>query len=1251
MPFKDSIKNYKLFFFCISTGVLLLFGHLFLKSKYAPDKELDKLVEQIETDVFNYRKAFTELGNPEFIQENLLKNRNSKLLLEKANEQPFDLYVFNENELLFWSDNKSIPGVYLAKALEDGSSFIKRGNAYYIAFKTEHTNRTDSTKPEQVYVLGMLPFKFHYNIQNAFLKNSYNPIFNVPDYYQLMEADNSEPGMIRGTNGEELFSLKADSFARNSYVYHWTVLLNVLALMWMFLLIYFVTHFVREYAGSRISLLVLIGALALLRALMLLYNWPAELAKTELFSPEVYASSYINRSLGDLTLNIFIGFWVVLFIYRNFDFKKFADWPLGLVRILFLLGSFGIYGCSMILVMILESLALNSKIPLDFNNFLSLNVFSFIALITFALALFTFIILIHKLLQLRTQKDIGKVWFYLGVWLPFISWILVCWLFFSGELYLFALAWAAALIMWFSRNASLRNFGFIQLTILLVFTAFFSSFYLNIFNKQKALQNSKTVARKLAEERDPVTEYLFSNVEGEILEDPFVQNFFLKPFLSSQEISDRLKNIYFPGYFNKYEINIYLLNREGKLIQYGQNRYLDFLTNELNENAQLTESPYLFYIPKPNGNYLYIGNLPIIYRNKFLGSVVVEFNPKTYSKTNLYPELLLNDKVKIRVSDDISAYAVYSNGVLINSYGDFPYEYNFSFSKYPDLEFYRLNDNVKGLKHLIYNGSQHKTVVITEPINNALQPVSLFSYLFIFFLITSFLFLLIYILLQLYRNKYFLKEKWTLSFRDKIQLSMIFIIIISFMMIGIITIMHFTNEYDGYHMERLIRKQKSVSSSIEYIIKDNEDILREIDLRSKNLHFFGGAFDISALSDIHNMDINIYNLQGELVNTSQPDIFKQGLLSSFINPKAFQALSQQDKSRVIVEEKIGDLNYLSIYVPIRVSEGEKKAYLNLPYFAKEKELNKNISSFLVTLINVYVLLLVSGAFLAYFLADSITRSLGVISKQIKKIQLDKANEPIHWKSKDEIGTLVAEYNKMLKELEKSAEMMAKSERESAWREMAKQIAHEIKNPLTPMKLSIQHLQRALAENRPNAAEMAAKTSKTLIEQIDHLNHIASEFSSFAQMPQLEKEKLNIVDTLYSVVQLFEKNEHFEISFHTNQNFVEVDADKNQLNRAFTNLVKNAVQAIDSEENGLIEVSLKNKENNVLITIADNGVGIPEEVRDKVFVPNFTTKSSGTGLGLAMTRQIIENAGGKIWFESEEGVGTTFYIQLNKHHNS
>lgn len=1238
-------KNKKLLVLLIA-GILLLAVDFLITEQQNPTEKLSRTVANVEKKIYTIKKDFSELSNDELMGKHLLDNSNPEIILNKLKNQPFELFVFDEDELIFWSDNKGIPSIYFAKAIDEGTAFIKRENAYYITFKSVFNHYTDSITHQKIYVLAMLPVKYSYNIQNAFLSNDYNPIFNIPEYYELSEDPENETGLINGPNGEALFSLKADTFKRSNSSNPWGIGLALVSLLWLFLLVGLASQYIRKSLGNTLAFLFLIVAIFTIRAIMLFHNWPLELTKSELFNPQIYASSYLNRSLGDLSTNILLITWLVVFFHRNFDYSSLKKLPNWVNRLLLFAGSMLLYASSIVMVFILQSLSLNSKIPLDFNNFLNLNVYSFIALLSFGVALSAYLLMVHKIMKLKSLKAFNDFYFHFSIWGPFLIWIALLYFIPGNLLYLFALAWTAALILWFSKNANIKTFGFTQFTMLLIFTAFFSSFYLDHFVKQNSLQSSQAVAKKLAEERDPVTEYLFGQAENEILVDPFVQNFFLKPFLSSQEISDRLKNLYFQGYFNKYEVNVYLLNRDGKLIQYGQNRYLDFLTTELNENAQLTESPYLFYIPKPSGNYLYIGNLPIIYRNKFLGSVVIEFNPKTYSKTNLYPELLLNDKVKIRISDDISSYAVYSNGVLINSYGDYPYEYDFSFPDYSHLEFYRIHDNENNLIHLIYNSDQHKTVVITKPETNVLQPISLFSYLFIIYLITGLILLSLYVLSQLYKNRSFLIEKWTFSFRDKIQLSMIFIIIISFLMIGIITIMHFTNEYDGYHHERLISKQNSVSSSVEYIIKDNKDILKEIDLRSKNLHFFGGAFDISALSDIHNMDINIYNLEGLLVNTSQPDIFKQGLLSSFINPEAFYKLSN-NSSRVISEENIGDLNYLSIYVPIRDSEGNKKAYLNLPYFAKEKELNKNISSFLVTLINVYVLLLVVGAFLAYILADSITRSLGVISTQIKKIKLDKANEPIEWESKDEIGTLVAEYNKMLKELESSAELLAKSERESAWREMAKQVAHEIKNPLTPMKLSIQHLQRALAENRPNAAEMAKKTTVNLIEQIDHLNHIASEFSSFAKMPRAEQKRIDIVEIIKSVVQLFEENENVDINFNSDNDHVEVIADKNQMNRAFTNLIKNATQAMDDNTQGKIDISLTDYENKWLVEIRDNGVGISDEIKDKVFVPNFTTKSSGTGLGLAMTRQIIENAGAKIWFESEKGKGTSFYIQFNK----
>jgi nitrogen fixation/metabolism regulation signal transduction histidine kinase len=341
------------------------------------------------------------------------------------------------------------------------------------------------------------------------------------------------------------------------------------------------------------------------------------------------------------------------------------------------------------------------------------------------------------------------------------------------------------------------------------------------------------------------------------------------------------------------------------------------------------------------------------------------------------------------------------------------------------------------------------------------------------------------------------------------------------------------------------------------------------------------------------------------------------------------------------------LNYLSTYAPIRNQQGEAVAYIGIPYFERNKEIDSEVSTFLVALMNVYVFILICAALLAYFVSNSITRPLTIISEKLRILNLNKKNEPIEWQSKDEIGVLVGEYNKMINELEQSARKLAKGERESAWREMAKQIAHEIKNPLTPMKLSIQYLQRAIDEGNSNIEQLARKVAVTLNEQIENLSSIATAFASFAKMPKAQNEFLQINDLLKSVADLFNKEEDATVLFNTEVNFATVYADKNQLISVFNNLVKNGIQSVPEGRKAFVEVLLVQDDGWFVISVKDNGVGIAEELKDKVFVPNFTTKSSGTGLGLAITKQIVDGAGGTIWFEPNEVEGTTFFVRLRK----
>jgi nitrogen fixation/metabolism regulation signal transduction histidine kinase len=297
------------------------------------------------------------------------------------------------------------------------------------------------------------------------------------------------------------------------------------------------------------------------------------------------------------------------------------------------------------------------------------------------------------------------------------------------------------------------------------------------------------------------------------------------------------------------------------------------------------------------------------------------------------------------------------------------------------------------------------------------------------------------------------------------------------------------------------------------------------------------------------------------------------------------------------------------------------------------------------MINVYALIFIAIGLLAVFIARQITNPLTIIQTSLSRTIYGQKNEPIKWQRNDEIGALITEYNNMIAALEQSAQKLAQSERESAWREMAKQVAHEIKNPLTPLKLGLQLLEKSWRDKDPKFDQKFERFSKSFVEQIESLSSIASEFSAFAKMPDTRIVRMDIFEALSQAVTIFKQMENLRIVFNPPDTQFFINADRDQLLRCFNNLLKNAIEAIPPDRQGLIEINYLITSKNILLSVKDNGNGIPDNLREKIFEPNFTTKSSGTGLGLAFVKNSIENAGGKVWFETTTGAGTTFYFSL------
>jgi nitrogen fixation/metabolism regulation signal transduction histidine kinase len=362
-------------------------------------------------------------------------------------------------------------------------------------------------------------------------------------------------------------------------------------------------------------------------------------------------------------------------------------------------------------------------------------------------------------------------------------------------------------------------------------------------------------------------------------------------------------------------------------------------------------------------------------------------------------------------------------------------------------------------------------------------------------------------------------------------------------------------------------------------------------------------------------------------------------------PTAYLDLAHKKTSEFInPNEAIGTFNYAAAYAPIKNANQQTVAYIGIPFFANNADYERKIGPFVNTLINIYALVFVLIGVLAVFLAKQITEPLSFIQENIKRTKLGQINKPIKWRRQDEIGVLVREYNKMIAELEISANKIARSERESTWREIAKQVAHEIKNPLTPLKLGVQLLERSWREKDPDFEQKFERFNKSFIEQIDSLANIASEFSKFAKMPETKLEKFAILPLIKQSKSLYDgvENVQLQVIDKSTKDCI-ILADHDQLLRAFGNLFKNAAEAANEAKMCQIQVSIRNDDSQIFVEVHDNGIGIPAELQEKIFSPNFTTKTSGTGLGLAFVKQAVENADGHIQFSSSPKQGTSFYL--------
>lgn len=484
------------------------------------------------------------------------------------------------------------------------------------------------------------------------------------------------------------------------------------------------------------------------------------------------------------------------------------------------------------------------------------------------------------------------------------------------------------------------------------------------------------------------------------------------------------------------------------------------------------------------------------------------------------------------------------------------------------------------------------------------------------------------------KNNFLLRN---FSLRNRIFISLIFLTLISSVLIAAVSVYQFRKEARTFHQDRLERKENSINEHINFILSTTT-----YPLTTRNLPLIFKD-KIHELATIHSIEINIHDLDGHLLISSKGN-FSIDSIPPPISPMILKILQSSQSKRFVDLKVINNERYRTAYSYLKDNKFKPLGVIQLPYPEETEFYENEIKNFLMRFSQVYLFMLIMSITIAYFLSSYITSKLQTISTKITATQLNKKNEKILvTSSSKEINDLIIAYNQMVDQLDDSATKLAQSEREQAWREMAKQVAHEIKNPLTPMRLTVQSFQRRFDVNDPNIKQKVDDYSKTLIQQIDTMNSVASAFSNFASMPAQKNENLNVVKVVQLALEIFNEN---YIRFESQEKSIITKMDRTHLIRIITNLVKNAIQSIpESETAPKILVSIKKSDNNVLLEVKDNGIGISIENKNRIFEPKFTTKSSGMGLGLGIIKNIVENHNGTISFESEPEKGTCFRVSL------
>lgn len=1138
--------------------------------------------------------------------------------------------------MLFWSDFTSTLDFSSLDLNQEYQLLEDPFGTFFVKIRKIKRNTTD------YHLVHTLRLIWPGNIENDFLKTGPNPDFFGNDRFQLFENPTEGEFQITSITGKPVFGISFQmGYESVGRVSNTALLIFICSIFLLYFLLSF--DFLRKkWINGQPWQTIGYGILAIItiRFSMVWLDFPGAFFELTLFDPSNYASSWLNPSLGDLFLNsICLGGILALIIIQLTSkkaFEKMAQWKAKTSFQFALAIAVLLSTCFFAVIWFLpRDLIFNSQWVLDIRSIPTFDLFKGLSILILFVWGAVYVLLSLNLFSLLISFKENKALIYkyfggVGVPVLLIAGYFNFWLGVVLLVHLFFLF-------------SIVRFELFQNVYRLGLDTFLTFFYACLVTagiigistyqaeRERLILSKTRFANQNLIENDVMTEFFLGDIFTRVKNDLFIQNRIVDPLLSKDPVETKIRKIYLDNYFDQFEVVIRIFSASGQQIQGpAESEDLKALRQQYVKSDYATGVRDLYFIrgKETTASNKFVGFVPILKEDNLLGTLYLELNQLRIQPGSVYPKLLLDRKYAEKLDPLNYDYAVLRENELLRSSGTFNYNQS-EFLEYLDRnQIYDGGIIFQEYHHFaLKNGEE--IIVLSSPTISISQFFGNISLFFVAFVFLTFLAILLNTLLKGYRNFEF-------NYSTKLQLYLNFAFFFPIIIISIITIGLLGGSYQDDLNRQYIEKARLIRSNLSVFFNNQNPGSVDRDLLNE---------EINSLANTIASDIHLYTAEGVLESTNRPNIFDKKILSPWINPSAMAGILEKNQIQLLVDEQIGKLRYQSVYLalPSQVDQSII-GILAVPFFESETELNSLISDVLSNIFNAFVVIFILFLIVSSFVSKNLTLPFKLLTQKLKATNLEN-NEPMYWGSKDEIGLLVNEYNNMLFKLDASKKVLASTEKESAWREMAKQVAHEIKNPLTPMKLTLQHLLRLEQEGKLDDQTKLRKSLETLIHQVDALSGIASSFSTFAKMPLPKNELMNFKTVLTQVLELFKNDRRLKLDFlddsYTEQ--INIMGDDKLFGRVIANLIINGIQATEQGKLPHIKIWLWMTEQSVFLEIADNGKGIPPELKDKIFIPNFSTKSTGSGLGLAIAKSGVETAGGKIWFETEVGKGTTFYL--------